>query len=507
LFCALALMLLRVGDGSSPQEIVNRAFHDFQAGDDSSARSLLAALLEKDPANAPARNLLGLVLMKQRQFSSAKQEFEAAVRLQPESAANHTNLGNALVQLHRDPEAKQEYRRSLAIKSQDEPALENLGLLEARARHYREAEDCLSRAHALKPGDLTISAALAASLISDKKFSDAESLIPELSQAGEVADASRYSLALLSLESGEPELGSKFVSGDPKWQTAFQTAAVERAETLSAAKRYAEALRILTAVRDLGPPRAGFHDLLGTIYYELDKPQLAIDELQTAIRLEPREVDHYYKLGMMFLKHRTPDGAIYVFETALKVLPDDHKLWLGLGLSNYIKGDLATAKTNLYHALSLQPRDGPTYTVLCDLLAQSHQDAELLSIIGVAVEVQPDNYLLPYYYGRVLGANDPKQAVLQLRKSIQLNDRFPRSYYELGKVLAQTGDSSAAISALDRSIELDPNLLEAHYQLGEIYRRKGQRSLAELQFAAVRRIRKDGSSDEAVRRLLFTIEK
>jgi Flp pilus assembly protein TadD len=495
------------GERPLSQDSINAALQSFQAGDQTSARSILTALLEKEPANAAAHNLLGLVLMKQKQFPLAKQEFEVAVHLQPDSAANHTNLGNALVQLRRDQDAKQEYQRSLALNPQDGPALENLGLLEARARNYREATDYLARARLLKPKDLTVLAALAASLISDKQFSDAESLIPELLQAGEGTETSRYSLALLSLESGEPELGSKFMLGDQKGQMAFQIAALERAETLSAAKQYKEALRVLAAARTLGPQTGEFHDLLGTIYYELDEPQLAIDELQAAIKLEPRQTDHYYKLGMMFLKHRTPEAAIYVFETALKVLPDDHKLWLGLGLSNYIKGDLATAKANLYRALAFQPRDGPTYTVLCDLLTQSHQDEELLSVIGAAIQVQPDDYLLKYYYGRVLGATDSKRAILELQQSIQLNDQFPLSYYELGKVLAQTGNTSAAIDALQRAIALNPNLLEAHYRLGELYRRGGQQALAEPQFAAVKRIQQDGSSDEMVRQLLFTIAK
>jgi tetratricopeptide (TPR) repeat protein len=509
MFCTLAflLFLATAGEPASPQEVVNQALHDFQAGDNSAARSLLAVLLARDPDNVAAHDVLGLVLMRQRQFETAKQEFEAAVRLQPNLAASHTNLGNALVQLRRDEEARKEYQRSLAIDSQEEAALENLGLLEARAGRYDEAVNYLRRAHLLKPDHLNVLAALAAAFISNKKFSDAAALIPELSKAGAVAESSRYSLALLALAGGDPELGSKLAPADPKMQRAFQMAAIERAEALSAAKRYDDAIRVLTAVRNLGPQVADFHDLLGTIYYELDKPQPGIDELQTAIRLEPRNAEHYYKLGMMFLKHRTPEGALYVYQAGLHVLPNNPKLWLGLGLSNYIKGDLPTAKTNLYHVLSLQPRNGAAYTILCDLLSQSHADQEFLHVIDRAIEIQSDNYLLWYYYGHILAATNQKLAILKLRQSIRLNDQFPRSYYELGKVLAQTGNNSAAISALRRSIDLNPDLLEGHYQLGEIYRRAGQQNLAESQFAAVRSIQKDGTPEETVSRLLFTIEK
>ena len=48
------------------------------------------------------------------------------------------------------------------------------------------------------------------------------------------------------------------------------------------------------------------HDLLGSIYAEMGDVQKASDELQEAIRLAPADDQRYFRLGMLYLKYRTP---------------------------------------------------------------------------------------------------------------------------------------------------------------------------------------------------------
>src|SRR4029077_9658992 len=124
-----------------------------------------------------------------------------------------------------------------------------------------------------------------------------------------------------------------------------------------------EARKILESIRDLQPPNAAFHDLLGSAYYAIDDPKKASQELQEAVRLEPADSEHYFKLGMVFLKHHTPDPAIYIYETAVKTRPDVPKLWLGLGLSYYSASRLEDAEPALRKALAIDPQYDVAYVV------------------------------------------------------------------------------------------------------------------------------------------------
>src|SRR5947207_14853832 len=93
----LALLLLLSAGALQAQEILNHAIQDFRAGNFEAARRQLVELTGTNPQNAPAHSLLGLVLMQERSFENAEQEFRAVIQSQPSSAAAYVNLGNALV--------------------------------------------------------------------------------------------------------------------------------------------------------------------------------------------------------------------------------------------------------------------------------------------------------------------------------------------------------------------------------------------------------------------------
>ena len=112
------------------------------------------------------------------------------------------------------------------------------------------------------------------------------------------------------------------------------------------------------------------------------------------------------------------------------------------------------------------------------------------------MKVQPDNHLLPYYFGRVLAGTNKRKSISLLESSVRLNEKFQNAYYELGKTLAANGDQMKAIQALKRCLQLNSNLLEAHYQLGGLHRKQEQQSLASERYEAVRKIRQDEDSED-----------
>jgi tetratricopeptide (TPR) repeat protein len=60
-----------------------------------------------------------------------------------------------------------------------------------------------------------------------------------------------------------------------------------------------------------------------------------------------------------------------------------------------------------------------------------------------------------------------------------MEPQYDPAYYSLGLLYAETGDMSNAILYLKRSIDVNPNNLRAYYNLGLAYQQSGQVSQAE----------------------------
>jgi len=467
-------------------------------------------ILVRDPASYPAFNIFGLCLMSDGKYEEAQRAFERAIHINPKYVPAHVNLGSALVALRHDDAALKEFLAAIAMQPNDLLALKNIGLIYGRQEKFDLAVKYLDSARMLAPRDQEISVALAGAEISSGRVEEARQVIAELARAGDLGPKSRKTLGLLWLDNGEPRKTVDLVRDDPGLAAQFYTIGYEKAETEFDAGRYQSARKILEAIRDLRAPDAAFHDLLGSAYYAIDDPKKASQEFQEAVRLEPADPEHYFKLGMVFLKHRTPDPAIYVYENALKSRPDVPKLWFGLGLSHYLASRLSEGEQALRKALALDPQYDAAYVVLGDLLEQSSRTADALDVFRKAMEMRPDLFFSYYYYGKLAskeGHENSADAIAKLRKAVSLNPNFPEARYELGKALVQAGQTSEAIQQLNKSLELNPELAQSHYQLARIYKKLDDQVRVSKHLRLFEETSKKAKPEDLIQRLEVQIEK
>ncbi len=474
------------------EESLRRAAQEIKLKNFNAAEQLLREVLRKNPRSFIAHNLMGLVRLNEGKAAEARQAFEQATRINPRYAPAHVNLGNTLATLKQENAEPKEFLAAIALQPKDPLALYNIGLIYGRQGKFEPAARYLNRALTLSPDDQGIMQALAAARISSGMKPEAESL------------------AVLWLENGEPAKGVNLIEQDPERASQFYELGFQKAKTLFDEGTYAESARILEAIRGLQSPGAEFHDLLGSAYYLLDDPKKSSDELQEAVRLEPMVPEHYFKLGMVFLKHRTTEPAIYVFENALKARPDVPKLWMGLGLSYYLASKLEQAEKALRQALALDPRYETAYIVLGDLLTQAGKVDEAVEVFRKAIDVRPDLYLPYYYYGQASarqGKENCETGIQMLKKAIALNPSFAEAHYELGKALLQAGRINDSLAALKKSLDLKPELAQSHYQLGRLYQKLGNPALASEHFRLFEATSKKEAPEDLIQRLDFQIEK
>ncbi len=92
------------------------AFAHDSAGRRSRAEALYQKVLQKDPDNADALHLLGVLAHERGRHVRAIQLIERAVAILPKFPAARLNLGNALRASGRLPDATESYRRAIALR-------------------------------------------------------------------------------------------------------------------------------------------------------------------------------------------------------------------------------------------------------------------------------------------------------------------------------------------------------------------------------------------------------
>ena len=122
-----------------------------QAGRPAEAGDIYTGILEADPDNVDALNLMGVVLQASGDSEGAIRLLRRATELAPDYFAAHVNLGNALQGAGRLDDALEALRAAIELNADAPEALNNLAsVLNGLGRH-QEAREACARALALSP--------------------------------------------------------------------------------------------------------------------------------------------------------------------------------------------------------------------------------------------------------------------------------------------------------------------------------------------------------------------
>jgi predicted Zn-dependent protease len=541
-FC-LALLGSHRGDAADPaQALLAEASAKIGARDFTGAQAVLGKLLESNPKIPEAHNLMGVCEVELGKLDTGAASFRRAIELKPAYESAELNLASVLQKLGKQKDAEEllqsairrqsdftaariDLAKLLLADKQEAAALEqfeaviarepgqvfalgNAGLIFARRSDYAKAVERLSQAHALDPDSTPLALALAEAQIRTGRQAEADRVISELQSAGRLTSDQARILASVCLQSGQPAKGADLVKPVPALAAQYRDAAVRRARDDFLHNRYQAVAAALEAVKSFGPQDATFHRLLGSSYYELGNPQKASNEFQDALRLDPKNEQVYFNLGMLYLKFHTPELASLVFEHGLKELPDSPLLWMGMGLTEHLADQTGKAAAALKKAVALDPAFTDAYIVLGDVLESDNKLEEALPVFQTAIQKQPGLYIGYFYYGKIIEKmNDGRQeqAIEALRKAVQLRPEFAEGHYELARALEHAGRSAEAIAEYKASVERDPALAESQYRLSVLYRKQGDIARADLALAAFKKAQSAQESDTALKKLEYRI--
>lgn len=262
----------------------------------------------------------------------------------------------------------------------------------------------------------------------------------------------------------------------------------EQGQAALAAGHLEEAQRDFEQLRTLQPNVAEVHAILGRIYYQQRKFNLAVVELQTALKLKPSLPKAHTLLAISFAEMTEYRRALPGLEDCfLHSTEGPEKQMCGLQLERAYVG-LKLNQKAVETALQmdkLYPDDPEVLYQSSRVYGKMAYEAILR--MNVVAPNSPWKYLAAAEVNESQGAT--AAAIDQYRQVLALDPNRPGIHYRIGRTLLAQGrksgaqqDQTEALKEFLAELEIDPANANAAYEAGEIYRNSADYPNAEKYF-------------------------
>lgn len=357
------------------------------------------------------------------------------------------------------------------------------GLLALNGNDLAQARQSLENASRLKPDNALVWAALAQTYLHSKETKPANEAAQRAATLAPADPAVEHALALFYSETGDFKQAAD-------WERRF--AASSAADPQAPARAAELSLRAGEAGQAiLWARKAGRPNLLGHAYAAANQPEDAVREFRKAVEGDPKVEAFVFDLGQIELRMGDFSGALATFGQGRRRFPASAQMHLAYGVAAYGQRRFTDAIDAFLEVTRIDPSIEQPYVFLARMLDQAGD--RLLRIVAAYdawEKAEPRNYLPACLYAKALGAagSDPAKIEAELRRSVQLDDRYWQSHFELGMLLARRREWPAAAAELARSVELNPTNAPAHFQLARVYDKLGKPDLAQAERAEHQRL-------------------
>ncbi len=206
-------------------------------------------------------------------------------------------------------------------------------------------------------------------------------------------------------------------------------------ELLLEANRAAEAAEVFEKLTALDGSSFEGHYGLGVALQRLGREEAALEALQKAVRIDPRNTKSYLRLAELYPIHA--EG------------------WLRRALAVH--------------------EDRTIVDRLAQVLLESGKSAEARALLEGLAAKAPNDALAAYNLGQLLLVEgETESALVELRRAAALAPSDPDAHQALGSALALSGKREEAVESFRRAVELVPCFAAAQANLGTAYAELGR---------------------------------
>ena len=289
---------------------------EHQKGNTLSGMELIKKAITLQPANIKFHLNLGRILKSTGQFTQALDCFDNALKINTDFSDAHFNKGIACQNLGQYDNAVLAYKKAIKIDPKNIEAYNNLGGLYALAKKPEKALDCLNKALTLK-GD----------------HADVFNNIGNIKKAqGNLDEAESFYRRAIHLKPDNAEFHCNL------------------GNLLSDKKEYTQAISAYRHSIGLCPGYYLSHYNLANLLFEIDRPLEAIASYEKSITLRPGFFQGWYNLGLLYMAMGRNSDASVCLKKVLEIEPHYTKVFQDLArMKKFCKGDAEIEKMFLLY--------------------------------------------------------------------------------------------------------------------------------------------------------------
>ena len=312
--------------------MLEKALALHQQGHLARAAALYRKILARNPKNADALHLLGVIELQQQNPSAAVALIDRAIKLNPNNAVFFSNRGTALKDLQRFEDALTSFDRALAIQPGFAEVLNNRGLALYGLKRFDDAIDSFQRSLAIKPNHAKALNNRGLALQAAKRFDEA---LASYDRA--LAIEPNYAEALSNRGNTLQDL-KRFEDALTHYDFAlaikpdYAEALNNRGAVLQRMRRFDDALASYNSALSIRPNYAEALCNRGKVLRDLKRLDEALKSFDASLEIRRDYADAWDNRGNTLKDLRRFEEALESFDKALAIEPDDAFL-LGLRLS------------------------------------------------------------------------------------------------------------------------------------------------------------------------------
>ena len=276
-----------MGGAPSVAALLEAAVQRHKAGDLGRAEQLYRKVLERDPRQADAAHLLGMLALTADDPATAIVQFDRAVALAPGVADFHASRGVALKALGRLDEAVAAYDTAIPLAPNGADAHYNRGLALSELGRLTDALAAFDKALGLDPRSIAA-------------LNNRALVLQDMGLPGEALKWLDKALAI------DPQAAEVHNNRGLAYQ--------DLGDLACAVSAFDRALRAR-------PEFAQAHANRGDVFSAMGKPEAGLGSFDQALRIAPHFADAYCGKGVALLKRRDAAGALAALRRCLEISP------------------------------------------------------------------------------------------------------------------------------------------------------------------------------------------
>ncbi|MCP4264768.1 MAG: tetratricopeptide repeat protein [Candidatus Brocadiaceae bacterium] len=473
---------------------INMAYLSLVSGKLSRCIRQCKAIIDKNPDEIRAHNILGLAHIRQGNFDIGIKQYKKVLEIDPKSISTLINIAKAYVVTDKNDEAKEALNNVITIDPNNLQSRVLLAGIYRKEGNIDETAKLFEQAIEISPDDERGYALAGIYLLQGKADTSIELCNKAIKLNPD--NVTFYTNLAISYQHRENYVGSikfsekavELIPEDPSVKIILinnyaangdYRIANDQVESISTftedeKKAYHELLDLcqlnsekgkqiaLSLNRSLFARGVGFFDL-------------AISECKGAVEIFPENVVAKVILANNYLNMNRNEDAIAIYSEIIKDKPEFASSYYSLGAA-YLKADKQDEAISTYENLvGVDSKSVAGRLALARMLVKKGETDKAAKMINDVIEIDPDNLMAHDLLGNVsLAEKDYEKAEKEFLTMIELGRDSFEGHFNMARIKLTQGDFDTCIKHCKSALEIRPLDVRIQNILGIAYVKKGQ---------------------------------